>query len=319
MRARPGKWNSRGLTLTEMLITVAILAVLFALAMIPLSRIQRDMRQTELDSKAEMIFMAVQNRMAQLQAAGQTEAYQTGIHALGLSPLDSEDGKYTKDDLSYVTSRDADDSAAFRIYPEGETDPALRDADWVIESDARSGSVYAVFYSEREMDYVPETFDNLRFRARRIREGASIGYYGGDSVGNFDTGELEPKVEVLNGERLLLKITCDMYGSDWLNFSVTIRDESGHSTGEIRLQEGEVDRVTPHLHRTDGAGRFDGERRKALCRAAAPFGAGSGGEFGHHREDPQRQSTGGFRMKRPCIPTVSLPTSGMRMTAGGRR
>lgn len=49
--------NDHGFTLTEMLVTVTIVIVLFALAMIPISKMRREVRQTELDSRAELIFM----------------------------------------------------------------------------------------------------------------------------------------------------------------------------------------------------------------------------------------------------------------------
>lgn len=68
--------NDHGFTLTEMLVTVTIVIVLFALAMIPISKMRREVRQTELDSRAELIFMAAQNQLTQLQAAGRTSAYQ---------------------------------------------------------------------------------------------------------------------------------------------------------------------------------------------------------------------------------------------------
>ena len=71
MKNKATRNNMRGFSLMEMLVTVLILVILFALAMIPISKIQKNLRQTELDSRAEMIFSAVQNRMTRLQAAGQ--------------------------------------------------------------------------------------------------------------------------------------------------------------------------------------------------------------------------------------------------------
>ena len=71
--------NDHGFTLTEMLVTVTIVIVLFALAMIPISKMRREVRQTELDSRAELIFMAAQNQLTQVPAAGRTRAYQGGL------------------------------------------------------------------------------------------------------------------------------------------------------------------------------------------------------------------------------------------------
>ena len=75
------KWNNtNGFSLLEMMVTVVVIVVLCALAMIPISKMQKDIRQTELDSRAEMIFTAVQNRMTRLQAAARA----TSTHPAGM-------------------------------------------------------------------------------------------------------------------------------------------------------------------------------------------------------------------------------------------
>ena len=242
--------NDHGFTLTEMLVTVTIVIVLFALAMIPISKMRREVRQTELDSRAELIFMAAQNQLTQLQAAGRTSAYQGGL-ALGYVPEDAENEneKYDADTLSYVTSDGGMESAtspAANILPEGKVDAELRNAHWVIEYDASSASVYAVFYSEQESNFYTADADKmnpLRARNYRLQQGAKIGYYGGDSVLSYDTSELDAKAEIVNGDQLLLKITCNrlLGESGFLDptFTVTLRDESGH-TAEVTLANNEI-------------------------------------------------------------------------------
>lgn len=241
--------NDHGFTLTEMLVTVTIVIVLFALAMIPISKMRREVRQTELDSRAELIFMAAQNQLTQLQAAGRTSAYQGGL-ALGYVPEDAENEneKYDADTLSYVTSdgMESTTSPAANILPEGKVDAELRNAHWVIEYDASSASVYAVFYSEQESNFytaAADKMDPLRARNYRLQQGAKIGYYGGDSVLSYDTSELDAKAEIVNGDQLLLKITCNrlLGESGFLDptFTVTLRDESGH-TAEVTLANNEI-------------------------------------------------------------------------------
>lgn len=242
--------NDHGFTLTEMLVTVTIVIVLFALAMIPISKMRREVRQTELDSRAELIFMAAQNQLTQLQAAGRTSAYQGGLK-LGYVPEDAENEneKYDPDTLSYVTSdggMESTTSPAANILPEGKVDAELRNAHWVIEYDASSASVYAVFYSEQESNFYTADADKmnpLRARNYRLQQGAKIGYYGGDSVLSYDTSELDAKAEIVNGDQLLLKITCNrlLGESGFLDptFTVTLRDESGH-TAEVKLANNEI-------------------------------------------------------------------------------
>ena len=53
---RANRFDNRGFSLAEVMLTVAILVVLFALAMIPISKYQKEFRQQELDSKAELVF-----------------------------------------------------------------------------------------------------------------------------------------------------------------------------------------------------------------------------------------------------------------------
>ena len=59
-----------GFTMSELLIVVAIVIVLFAVAVLSLVTIQKNLRQKELDSKAEILYVAVQNRMSELRAGG---------------------------------------------------------------------------------------------------------------------------------------------------------------------------------------------------------------------------------------------------------
>ena len=110
---RANRHNDRGFTLSEVLLTVAILEVLFALAAVPVSKMRRELRQTELDSKAETIYMAAQNRLTQRQASGRGEEFgKERATLLGDVPWDAEQGKYQKDTLYYTTSDEKQDAAA---------------------------------------------------------------------------------------------------------------------------------------------------------------------------------------------------------------
>ena len=85
--------DNRGFTLLETLLVVAIIAVLLGLSIIGVIAIQKELRQRELDSKAEMIYMAAQNRMTELTASGRAEFYSpdaaaADVYPLGLIPLD---------------------------------------------------------------------------------------------------------------------------------------------------------------------------------------------------------------------------------------
>lgn len=249
MKNKATRNNMRGFSLMEMLVTVLILVILFALAMIPISKIQKNLRQTELDSRAEMIFSAVQNRMTRLQAAGQDGYYQPtgtiGVTKLNMIPKDAVQANYEKTTLAYVTSADKNnkDSAASWIYPETEAEADLWDGSWVVEFDPSSGSVYAVFFSREDMKYTPKDFDDLRYRDKRLEKGAKVGYYGGDSVGAAATESLDLTVDVINKDQLLVVASCKVNLRNKPQFYAVIKDESDNTVQEFKIEDGAVDTV----------------------------------------------------------------------------
>lgn len=242
MKNKATRNNMRGFSLMEMLVTVLILVILFALAMIPISKIQKNLRQTELDSRAEMIFSAVQNRMTRLQAAGQDSYYQptggVGVTKLNMIPKDADEKNYKETTLAYVTSADKNDkdSAASWIYPETEAEADLWNANWVVEFDPSSGSVYAVFFSREDMKYTPDGFNDLRYRDKRLEDGARIGYYGGDSVGAAATESLDLTVDVINKDQLLVVASCKVNLRNKPQFYAVIKDESGNTVKEFEIE-----------------------------------------------------------------------------------
>ena len=243
MKNKATRNNMRGFSLMEMLVTVLILVILFALAMIPISKIQKNLRQTELDSRAEMIFSAVQNRMTRLQAAGQDSYYQPTNEVgtaklMNMIPKDAVPENYKPTTLAYVTSADKNnkDSAASWIYPETEAEAELWDGSWVVEFDPSSGSVYAVFFSREDMKYTPDGFNDLRYRDKRLEDGARIGYYGGDSVGAAATESLDLTVDVINKDQLLVVASCKVNLRNKPQFYAVIKDESGNTVKEFEIK-----------------------------------------------------------------------------------
>lgn len=240
---RANRHNDRGFTLSEVLLTVAILVVLFALAAVPVSKMRRELRQTELDSKAEILFQTAQNRMTQLLAAGMEEKYKSGgdVKRFTYIPLDAEEDKYDETDIGrlplwYVTDAEKDNAsaAAYYILPREQTDAELREGHWLVEYNADSGSVYAVFYSEEALG-VHTGLDVLRYRSQRVKT-AKVGYYGGDAAAINDTGVLAPRAEILNGETLEVRIACKAPNDRPLHFFITIRDDKGKETARTELK-----------------------------------------------------------------------------------
>ena len=242
-----------GFTLVEMLSALGILVIMFALITPAIFAIRRDLRQTELDSKAETVYAAAQNRLTKLRSGGRSASYQlqdathpgTGVRVLPGDPSDrageiDETGQpVDMAQLCYFTYLEsgAERSAAAIVMSRGAVDESLRGERWVVEYDPKGCSVYAVWYAEGEMleDYSDNwsLYDRLRNRGQRLTDGARVGYYGGDSV-SADTGiVLRPTISVMNKEKLSVTCQCTSPGtvssSNALIFDVTLSDNEGHS------------------------------------------------------------------------------------------
>lgn len=244
-----------GFTMSELLIVVAIVIVLFAVAVLSLVTIQKNLRQKELDSKAEILYVAVQNRMSELRAGGYESLYQydenkdNGVAKVGLIPLDApeEDAEdaITKDTLCYVVSADrvATGKAAASVLPESSVDAELWNNHWVIEYDPESGSVYGAFYSEEEITSgdasttLPTYLNRMRVRQTRLHNGAKIGYYGGARVISGTTDTLKPDISIDNREKLTATFYCNNPYADELTFNIKVSDGQNEYVKVVKYNE----------------------------------------------------------------------------------
>lgn len=221
--------KKQGFSLGELLAAVAILLILMAIAVPAVFNIQKNIRQKALDSKAEIIYTSVQNNLVKLRNNGNSEAFgKDKAQQLTAAPQDA-DGKKT---LYFVTAKQKDmqDNAASILLTKDTVDGELYDHYWVVEYDPESASVYAVFYSEtRENDYDTILYNELRYKSNRLKDGARVGYYGGDMVDTGNTSTLAPKLTITNEEKLVATISCKRPDSNPLSFEVTLKDVDGHS------------------------------------------------------------------------------------------
>ncbi|WP_412364283.1 type II secretion system protein [Hominenteromicrobium sp.] len=241
--------------MSELLIVVAIVIVLFAVAVLSLVTIRKNLRQKELDSKAEILYVAVQNRMSELRAGGYESLYQydekkdNGVAKVGLIPLDApeEDAEdaITKDTLCYVVSADrvAVGKAAASVLPESSVDAELWNNHWVIEYDPESGSVYGAFYSEEEITSgdvsttLPTYLNRMRVRQTRLHNGAKIGYYGGARVISGTTDTLKPDISIDNREKLTATFYCNNPYADELTFNIKVSDGRNEYVKVVKYSE----------------------------------------------------------------------------------
>lgn len=232
-----------GFTMVELLLVVAILVVLFALAVGGLVQMKKNLRQKELDAKAEIIYAAAQNRVAELRAAGygSTLTDEDRAHKMTNIPADAVIDTVTRPTFYYVISADkgATTALAEEILPETNVDPELWSHHWLIEYNGDTGLIYAVFYSETGEISTDETVrGNLRQRDKRLADGARVGYYGGDITLGGKSYTLIPQVLIENEQELIVKMSCTSPDvgdglHPGLRFALTLEDQLTGAKVEI--------------------------------------------------------------------------------------
>ena len=230
-----------GFTMVELLTVIAILLLVGLIAVFSLSKLRRSLRQHELDARAEIIYVAAQNRMAELRAAGCE-----GLYSKGLS--DGDNGVYamafdgthmdesSRDvEFCYLYVNDASDKrtgAPAALLPDTAVDKDLWNGCWCIEYAPSTGSIYAVFYSESPLPSHTDLNGNYRNFNYRVRT-ASVGYYGGDIAQTQDISKFSPSISIENTEKLTVTFYSNNPSDDTsahpLTFSITISDQFGGS------------------------------------------------------------------------------------------
>lgn len=238
---RKSETANSGFTMVELLTVIAILLLVGLIAVFSLSKLRRSLRQHELDARAEIIYVAAQNRMAELRAAGCE-----GLYSKGLS--DGDNGVYamafdgthmdesSRDvEFCYLYVNDASDKrtgAPAALLPDTAVDKDLWNGCWCIEYAPSTGSIYAVFYSESPLPSHTALNDNYRNFNYRIRT-ASVGYYGGDIAQTQDISKFSPSISIENTEKLTVTFYSNNPSDDTsahpLTFSITISDQLGGS------------------------------------------------------------------------------------------
>lgn len=238
---RKSETANSGFTMVELLTVIAILLLVGLIAVFSLSKLRRSLRQHELDARAEIIYVAAQNRMAELRAAGCE-----GLYSKGLS--DGDNGVYamafdgthmdesSRDvEFCYLYVNDASDKrtgAPAALLPDTAVDKDLWNGCWCIEYAPSTGSIYAVFYSESPLPSHTDlngNYRNFNYRART----AAVGYYGGDIAQTQDISKFNPSISIENAEKLTVTFYSNNPSDDTsahpLTFTITISDQFGGS------------------------------------------------------------------------------------------
>ena len=232
---RKNQTANSGFTLVELLAVVAILLLVGLIAVFSLNKLRRTLRQHELDAKAQIIYVAAQNRLAELRAAGQEALCINGFDKSGSivhkMEYDSRhmDESAKNTDFYYLLVNDTSDksqTAATALLPSSAVDQELWNGYWCIEFAPETGSIYAVFYSETTLpdhDDLNTSYRNFNYRLKT----ASVGYYGGDIAQTQDISKFNPSITIENAEKLIVTFYCNNPVSEKMTFKIDISDKDG--------------------------------------------------------------------------------------------
>ena len=214
--------SRKGYSFAELLIVIAIIAIIGAISIGGIFSQIKSIRQMKLDTTARTIYTAAQNRLTELYSSGDTARFSDVIKR-NMIPGDWDDG--TTNDSTWKNGKtltivrsdknwtkaatgtdifesDSNSNTELKrlILPENAVSEEIYNNNWVIEFNPENGYVYSVFYSEDD-DHTPDKFydepdgssistadtDAIRqSKANRINNtDARVGYY----FGNFSITE----------------------------------------------------------------------------------------------------------------------------------
>ena len=248
---RKNQTTNSGFTLVELLAVVAILLLVGLIAVFSLNKLRRTLRQHELDAKAQIIYVAAQNRLAELRAAGQEALCINGLGETGAIVYKMEyDGTHMdesseKIDFYYLLVNENSDkaqTAATALLPSSAVDQELWNGYWCIEFAPKTGSIYAVFYSESllpEHDDLNGYYRNFNYRLKDT----AVGYYGGDIAQTQDISKFNPSIAIENAEKLTATFYCNNPSETAnMTFRVDISDTFGHTYTRTITNFAQLDR-----------------------------------------------------------------------------
>ena len=253
--------KTQGFSLAEVLMTVAILLILLALIVPAVFVLQKNLRQKELDSKAETIYMAVQERLTDLYSSGAIDTYNPATHT-DITSVGTVPGDYDENVQSVVLDSDSvyalvsGRNSTNAIVNDEVLDSALKNGHFVVEyipyvkslegnRQLTAATVYAVYYSEDREDVSASYYDGntisdrynraLRDKSGRLKDGAKVGYYGGSNANSgSSTNSLDIVSAVITSNEEVNKAVIKVRKPITLNdnqitYTFTLEDDYGHN------------------------------------------------------------------------------------------
>ena len=209
------KRNEQGFTLIELVLVVALVAILGSVSAIAVWKYNRKMTQLEYDGIAKELFMAAQNHL--------TMAEEQGFLGMTDSAF-GNDGNLTENDKNvyyFVVDHFPDENTVLgQMLPFGSIDENVRKGNYIIRYQTNPAWVLDVFYSGYSGKYAhtyssseyKDLVNNYRGEEKRLNrrndKSHVIGWYGGDGAESIEKVDLEaPSIRLVNDEQLYLELT----------------------------------------------------------------------------------------------------------------
>lgn len=256
--------GSKGFTLTEVLLVVALLGIISAVMFVNVIAIKKSMEQKELDGFAEEIFVAAQNHLSTYGSSNLKNLYDTKKDDTGAEAIlgtkepaeENEDGVMIESNRDFVsvkgdsfTDEDASSSSINVLtimLPFASIDETVRTGgNFFIRYEATTGTVLDVLYSkeykfdsDRTYSQLKGLFGDSKKEARRNYAGGMLGYYGGAKAYPDTADEIsDPSLSVKNGNTLEATVTdTNTYATGkGYNLSLVIKGMSSGAQANIPL------------------------------------------------------------------------------------
>lgn len=208
--------NTKGMTMAELLIVVAIIAVLGGVAFISIVSHQRSLGQLERDGIAKEIFVAAQNHLTVAHGQGYLGLADNNTCWIEDEYAKDESGEDIKGD-SYVISG-TNNPVLDMMLPFGSIDETIRaGGSYIIHYQKDTGTVLDVFYCTTSGKYSHAALTGEDYRQlitnytgenhKKDYGGTIIGWYGGAEAAELAKVTIEaPTITVHNEEKLYVEV-----------------------------------------------------------------------------------------------------------------
>lgn len=250
-----GRNGRKGFTLTEMLVVVAIIAVLCSILLISIVSISKNLRFKQRNDYAKTIFMAAQANLSEMRSDDSLKLLQgTDSNAMPITealrdtvgfPQSewSDEYVYTGSEMTVgVGQRDS----FTLVLPANSVESTLRSQKIIIEYNPQTGNVYSVFYSEENDSLLSQYAAGDLPREAAQRKRMMLGYYDGTGLSSteLELARTSAEVEFTNGEEGIVTVRIPMPSlfsssptgsafADGLDVTLTLTGET--SGGQIML------------------------------------------------------------------------------------